>query len=244
MSITEINNNINHEILLSKRRAKREMTKKGFVNVDGNIMQYNPVSTTFIAVNNEDLIHYFNWIIGNHWQTLTPGNIIDYLKNELPKISKIELNQFNSYIQQSKVTINEELITDLLEKAIQENDIYKNTKVDFKGKLNLQSELTVLRNNDIYSDGKSALFKMEDGTFKAVKSDKVFELLRKTIGTEDTKLVLFYVKNQWKIYVKNLTNISRLYKLIKEKEVKEYTLKESEPGYKNVLSIIANYGGK
>lgn len=244
MAITEINNKINHDILLSKRRAKREMAKKGFVNVDGIIMQYNPMTSTFIAVDNEDVIQYFNWIIGTHWQTLNPGNIIEYLQKELPKITKNDLNRFTSYIEQSQVTINEELINDLMKKAIQDNELYKNTNGDFKGKLNLQAELTVLTNNDIYSDGNYRLFKFKDGNFKRVTADDVLELFRSTIGTEDTRLVLHYVKNHWRTYVDSLTDISVLYRLAKEKQFKEDTLKESEDGYNKVLSIISSYGGK
>ena len=101
-----------------------------------------------------------------------------------------------------------------MKEAIKDNDLYKNINADFKGKLNLQSELMVLRNNDIYSDGKFALFKLTDGAFERVTAKDVYHLLRNNIGTENTKLVLQYVKNHWWSYIDNLTNVKKLYNLL------------------------------
>ena len=244
MDITQINDSINHDILLSKRRAKREMTKKGFVTVDGNLMQYNPMMTKFIPVNNEDLIQYFNWIIGTSWQTLSPGNIIVYLKEQLPNFTEKDINNFTAYVEQSQLVIDEDLIQELMKKAIADNEVYKNTKADFKGKLNLQTELIVLRNNDIYSDGDWKLFKLEDGDFTRIKANGLLTLFRQTIGTENTKLVLQYVKNHWQSYVDSLTNVNKLTKLLMQKNRKENTLTECKPGYDEVMKIISNYGGK
>ena len=244
ITITDINDKIKHDITLAKRRAKREMTKKGFVNVDGTIMQYNPGVTGFIDVNNVEVVNYFNWIIGTSWQTLTPGNIIDYLKAELPKLTKKDISDFAAYVQQSQVVINEELIQDLMKEAIKDNDLYKNINADFKGKLNLQSELMVLRNNDIYSGGNMRLYHLKDGKFERFTAHDVLGLFRSTIGTENTKLVMQYVKNNFGTYSDNLTNVKVLLRLLKQKNKKESTLKSTEPGYNEVLSIIASYGGK
>lgn len=243
-AITQINDKINHDILLAKRRAKREMTKKGFVNVDGTIMQYNPMTTGFVEVNNLDAEDYFNWIIGTSWQTLMPGDIIKYLQSELPNLAPKDVEDFTKYITQSQVIINEEAIQDLTKKAIQDNELYKNTKADFKGKLNLQSELIVLRNNDIYTDGDFKLYRLKDGKFERYTIHDVLGLFRSAIGTEDTRLVMQYVKNHWKSYIDNLTNIKSLLFLLKQKEIKETTMQDAKPGFETVMQIIASYGGK
>ena len=244
MTIKEINNKITHDITLAKRRAKREMTKKGFVIVDDDIMQYNPMTTKFNKVNDEDAIQFFNWIIGTHWGTMSPGNIIDYLTEQLPKLTAIDVNEFVAYVEQSKVIIDEDLIQELMTKAIADNELFTNKDIDFKGKLNLQSELMILRNNNIYSDGDFALFKLTNGALERVTADNVYSLLREHIGTENTKLVLQYVKNHWRSYADSLTNVNKLYNLLKQKQLKEDTLTSCKPGYDNVMGIISNYGGK
>lgn len=243
-TITQINDKINHDITLAKRRAKREMTKKGFVNVDGTIMQYNPGAINFVKMDEMQVVDYFNSIIGTSWNTLTPGNIINYLQSELPNFTAKDVEDFTKYITQSQVVINEELIQDLTKKAIADNDLYKNTKADFKGKLNLQSELMVLRNNDIFTDGDFKLFRLKDGKFERYTIHDVLGLFRSTIGTENTKLVMQYVKNHWKSYIDSLTNVKSLLFLLHQKEIKETTMQEAEPGYNEVLKVIASYGGK
>ena len=69
---------------------------------------------------------------------MSPGNIIDYLKSELPKLTKDDVNNFIAYVQQSQITINEELINDLMKESIQNNELYKNTNVDFLRIVNTQ----------------------------------------------------------------------------------------------------------
>lgn len=244
MTLTDINNKITHDITLAKRRAKREMTKKGFVNVSGEIMQYNPMTTSFIKVSDKDTVMFFNWIIGTHWGTMNPGNIIDYLKEQLPNLAASDVNNFTSYVKQSQIVINENKIQELMTNAIADNEVFTNKDIDFKGKLNLQSELIILRNNNIFSDGDFLLFKLTDGEFKRVTADDVYQLLRKNIGTENTKLVLQYVKNHWRSYADSLTNISQLYNLLWEKQLKEDTLSQCKPGFDNVMGVISSYGGK
>ena len=53
-----------------------------------------------------------------------------------------------------------------------------------------------------------------------------------------------YVKNHWKSYIDNITNVKNLLFLLKQKEIKETTMQEAEPGYNEVLKVIASYGGK
>ena len=244
MTIKEINDKINHDITLAKRRAKREMTKKGFVNVDGMIHQYNPMTINFHPVKEADVVQYFNWIIGTSWGTLSPGNIIDYLKEQLPKITEIDINRFVTYVEQSQVIIDEKLIKELMTKAIADNEVFSNKDIDFKGKLNLQTELIILRNNNIFSDGDWKLYKLEDGEFKRIKVNEVFNLFRQTIGTENTKLVLQYVKNHWKTYADSLTNVKKLTMLLYQKNRKEDTMISCKQGYDNVMEVISSYGGK
>ena len=243
-TITQINDKINHDIKLSKRRAKREMTKKGFVNVDGTIMQYNPNNTTFITMDNDNVVTYFRWITGTLWGTGNSNSIINYLQSELPELTAKDVNDFTSYIRQSNIVINEELIQDLTKKAIADNEVYKNPNADFKGKLNLQSELMVLRNNDIFTDGDFKLYRLKDGKFERFTAHDVLGLFRSVIGTENTKLVMQYVKNHWSSYIDSLTDVKKLLFLLKQKNIKETTMQDAKPGFETVMQVIASYGGK
>lgn len=244
MTVKNINDKIIHDITLAKRRAKREMTKKGFVNIDGSINQYNPVTTSFLPVFDSDVVNHFNWITGTTWNTISDVGIVEYLQEQLPKLTTNDVRDFTSYIQQNKVVINEEAIQDLMTKAIKDNEVYTNPKADFKGKLNIQSELIILRNNNIYCDGNFRLFQLKDNEFTTYSNKDVLQLFRQTIGTEDTRLVMQYVKNHWRTYSDSLTNVSELLKLLNEKKLKEETLNTCKKGYDEVMSIISNYGGK
>ena len=245
--VQTIDDTITSKFEKDHKKAVKKMAKSGFVSVDGVICQYAPGNNTFAKIGAGYCNGVYNHILhslGNYWGILTMVDVTNLLKNELPNITENDAKDFKKYLEQSKVVINEKSIKDLMKKAIQDNDTFKNQDADLKGKLNLQSELMVLRNNDIYSDGDFNLFKLEDGKFKRYTANDVFTLFRSTIGTENTKLVLQYVKNHWRTYADSLTNVKLLVDKIKEKEFKETTLNMSEPGFKNVLEIISNYGGK
>ena len=245
IEVTAINDNITNNYDKDKKKTIRKMIKSGFVTVDEDICQYAP-NGVFNRVSDEYVTGIFNNIlssIGNHWNLLNQMQVIDLLQSELPNITEKDARDFGFYLEQSQVIINEELIQDLLKNAFNENKTLQRD-MDFKGKKDLVSQITVLRNNDIFTDNKRRLYKYKDGKFLRYTSNDILGVLNDAIATDDIYLVIGEIKNNFIHYNQNLTDITKLYELMRIKEYKEITLKECKPGFDKVMKIISKYGGK
>jgi len=241
MSIKEINEKLIKSVEKDKRKSVKQMTKNGFINADDTIMRYDPNLSSFVTCNDDTVKEEFFKQIPTTWNTISEQDLMGYIKDNLTHVALSDINDFTAYLKQEEIIINEELIEDLMKEAINDNKFFKNLKADFKGKLNIQSELTILHNNDVYTDGESRFFKLKDGEFQRYTIHDVLGLFRDTIGTSDTRLVLQYVKNKWSEYNKGLTNIKTLLALVNQKKKKETILKESQSGYDKIMQIITKY---
>ena len=245
IEITAINDNITNNYEKDKRKTIRKMIKSGFVTVDEDICQYAP-NGAFNRVSDEYVTTVFNNILtstGNYWNLLNQMQVMDLLYSELPNITFKDAEDFGFYLEQSQVIVNEELIQDLLKNAFNENKTLQRD-MDFKGKKDLVSQITVLRNNDIFTDNKRRLYKYKDGKFLRYTSNDILGVLNTAMATDDSYLVIGEIKNNFIHYNQNLTDITKLYELMRIKEYKEVTLKECKPGFDKVMKIISNYGGK
>ena len=245
IAITTINDNITNIYDRDKKKTIRKMIKSGFLTIDGNICQYNP-NGTFTRLTDDYVTGVYGNIItsnGNYWDLINQMQVIELLQNELPSITKIDADNFKNYVEQSQVIINEELIQDLLKDALNENKELKRD-IDFTGKKDLVSQITVLRNNDIFTDNQRRLFKYKDGKFLRYTSNDIIGVLNDVIGTDDSYFVIGEVKNNFIHYNQNLTDVTKLVELMRIKELKESTLKNCKPGFDKVMKIISKYGGK
>lgn len=242
MEITTINDNILKEIRKNKRRAVRQFKKGGYITIDGVINQYNPITCVFIPIADHTLVSDFKQLMGNTWNTISNIQIIDLLQNELPKLTESNVVDFKLYNEQSQVIINEELLQDLLKAALTENKQFQRD-MDFKGRKDLISQITVLRNNNIFTDNKRRLFKFKDGEFLRYTSNDIVGILNADMGTDDNHFALPQVKNHFKDYSDNLTDVTNLIKLMNAKRYKELTLKDCKPGFDEVLKIVSKFGG-
>ena len=181
---------------------------------------------------------------GNYWNLLNPGEIIDLLQNVLPKVNQQDANDFVKYNEQSQVIINEELIQDLTKDAIDENKQLQRLDIDFTGKKDLISQITVLRNNDIFTDNQRRLYCFKDGKFLRYTSHDILGLLNSAISTSDKYFTIQEVKNHFQDYSDNLTDVTKLIELLRIKQYKEDILTDCKPGFENILKVISKYGGK
>ena len=240
--IESINDKLIDKYNKDKRKAIRILTKSGFVNVDGKLNLYDPNSSKFIEVKDSFIETKFIEILnnnGNYWDILLPYAPYESLLNELPLITKTDVLDFTLYLQWVNTPIDDDLIQELMDKAIADNNSLKSDN-DFKGKYDLVSQMLILRNNDVFSNGK-VLLKLEDGNFTVFKSDKVMELLNKEIVGNGKNIPLQLVKNNYRSYVDNLTDIKQLSKLTQMRDKKASILSETKPGYEKVLKVISKY---
>ena len=244
--VKTINDNIITNFEKDHKKIIRRMAKSGFVSVDGVICQYSPGNNRFIKIS----AGYYNGVyhdilhsLGNYWGILTMVDVGELLKKELPNITEKDANDFKLYSEQSQVIINEELIQDLLKDALNENKELKRD-MDFTGKKDLVSQITVLRNNDIFTDNRRRLYKFKDGKFLRYNSNDIQGVLSKDIPTDDFYFVIGRVKNNFENYADNLTDVTKLIELMRIKQYKIDTMADCKPGFDKVMKIISKYGGK
>ena len=244
IDVKTINDNLVISVEKDSKRAVRKMSKQGLVTIDGVINQYNPSMVKFTPANENEILNQFYKLMDHTWGLLSPQQILQQVKMGLPSITTKDANDFARYQEQSQVVINEELIQDLLKEAIQDNKQLQNLNVDFKGKKDLVSQITVLRNNDIFTDNKRRLFKLKDGEFLRCASNDIMGILNTDIAADDISFNIHEVKNNFHTYNENLTDITKVHKLLKIKQHKIDVMTECKPGFEKVLKIIAKYGGK
>ena len=238
--VTAINDNLLNNFEKDKKKAVRNLTKMGYISIDGTISQYYPSLSSFRECTANEVERDFYRVMGNSWGLISSNNLSEMLKSELPNITKSEINNFKSYEKQSRIIINEELIQDELKKALKENEDLKNPKKKKKTNRDIISQLLILRNNDIFMS-KAKLYKYKDGKFLRYTSNDITGLFNSTIKDKDFKIIVQQVKNNWKVYCDSLTDITLLLKLLNEKLYKENTMKECKKDYENVLKLISKY---
>ena len=226
---------------VNKSELIEDMSKNGFVSVDGTIKQYVPGMYTFIPINDSELKRYINQSIKNRWSSISDNRIIINLKEELPQLTESEILHFNAYIKQYQVEINEDEINQELTEAINKNNQLQNFDIDFKGNKDILNQLIILRNNNIFTADINRLFKFKNGKFERFTSNDVMGLLNDKIATDEIYFRPQEIKNNWNIYVDSLTDVTKVKKQLRQKEKKETTLKEYESEYKEVLKVIKTY---
>jgi len=239
MSIKEINDKIFTNYNKDQKKAVRSITKNGFVNVDGTFKQYNPKAKEFVNVTNDYLLQVLFNSMGNNWSFVSENERLEVLKNELPNLTTKDVEDFKTYLQWIDVQIDSALIKELMDNAIAENETFK-TDQEFKGKYDLISQMLILRNNDIFTNG-NFLLKLEDGKFKVVQSDYIRELLNDIIASPGDNIHLQWVKNNFRNYLDNLTDISELYELLLERDKRAKMITESKPGFEKCLKVVSKY---
>lgn len=237
--IETINDKIITNYDKDQKKAIRSITKNGFVNVDGKFMQYNPKLNEFVPITNEYILKVLFNSMGNNWGFVSSNELIEVLKNDLPNITAKDIEDFKLYVQWVNIQIDNDLIQELLDKAIKDNNSFKSNN-DLKGKYDLITQMMVLRNNDVFSNG-NYLFKFKDDNFKIIKSNDVRDLLNDTIVVNDDNIQLQLIKNNYKSYLNNLTDIKELLELIRKRDEKARILSNTEQGFKEVMKIINKY---
>ena len=116
----------------NKQELTTEMSKNGFVSVDGIIQQYNPVSHNFVDVTDDVLLQHINSCIKNRWSFLSDNQIKLHLQESLPQLSAEEIMHFNKYMTQYQVEINTDLLEDGLKEILPEYDQYNNIEVKIR----------------------------------------------------------------------------------------------------------------
>lgn len=244
IEVKTINDNLITSVEKDSNKAVRKMSKKGLVTIDGAINQYNPGMARFTPANENEILNQFYNLIDHTWGLLSPQQILQQVKMGLPNITEKDANDFVKYNEQSQVIINEELIQDLLTNAINENKELQRLNDNFKGKKDIVSQITVLRNNDIFTDNKRRLFKLKDGEFLRYASNDIMGVLNTNIAADDIYFNIHEVKKNFITYNENLTDITKVYESMRIKQYKEKTLTNCKPGFEKVLKIISKYGGK
>lgn len=237
--VNQINETILNNLEKDKKKVSRKLTKMGFVNVDGNINRYSPLQSGFIPVSNEDIMKEFTMLLDNTWAVVNGAVIKDSLTDMLPRLTAKDVQDFKMYNQWVNVHIDTELIKELMDNAMKDNASFKGGN-DFKGKYNLVSQILILRKNNIFSNGK-VLFKLEDGKFIVIKANGVRELLNSEIVVTGDNIPLQLVKNNFRSYLDNLTDVKELVELMAKRDKKTSILSKTKPGYEKVLKIISKY---
>lgn len=238
LEVLTISNNILDTFGKDKKKLVRQLSKMGFVVVDDVIQQYNPVTHNFGSIDDNEIMQYVNKHISNKWG-MNNSAFISMLKNELPRFHLTEISNYRTYVQQSQIIINEDLIESELKRVLSENKELQRLDTDFKGKTNLESQLSILRNHNVFSVPKRArLFRYKDNEFQRYTSHDVVGLFNDVIAIDDIIFNTHAIKNNWRIYVDNLTDVSKLVRELKTKQKKESLMNSYESDYQNVLKYI------
>ena len=136
-----------------KKQLIDDFKLNGFVNVDGVLQQYNPVTYSYNTISDAELKQYITKSIQNKWSIISDNQLIKLLEKELPYLKQSEVNNYSNYIKQHKISINEAELEMQISDAINENKETQNLNANVKGRKNLMNELQVLRNENIFVTG-------------------------------------------------------------------------------------------
>ena len=223
-----------------KKQLIDDFKLNGFVNVDGALQQYNPVTYSYNPISDVELKQYINKSIQNKWSILSDNQLIKLLENELPYLKQSEVNNYSNYIQQHKISINDAELEQQISDAINENKETQNLKMKSKGKKNLMVELQLLRNNNIFV-AKRNLYQYRDGSFNRFTSADVMKLFNTEIGNKEIHFVPQEIKNNWSNFTSNLIDITPVINTLKIKQKRDDTLSICENDYKKVVKIVKQY---
>lgn len=224
-----------------KKQLIDDFKLNGFVNVDGVLQQYNPVTYSYNIISDVELKQYINKSIQNKWSILSDNQLIKLLENELPYLTQAEINHYRQYINQYKINIDEAELETRISDAINENKELQNFELDVKGKKNLLTQLQVLRNENVFVTKKYHLYQYDNGIFNRVRSSDLLKLFNNKIGNDVVQFNMQEIKNNWSNFSSNLVDITKIIVMLNSKEKKENTLRLCEDDYKKVLKIVKQY---
>lgn len=228
-----------------KKQLIDDFKLNGFVNVDGALQQYNPVTYSYNPISDVELKQYINKSIQNKWSILSDNQLIKLLENELPYLKQSEVNNYSNYIQQHKISINDAELEQQISDAINENKETQNLNANVKGRKNLMNELQVLRNENIFVTGVNGkvrvLYQYKEGIFHKITSADLVSIFNDKIGNEEIHYIPQEIKNRWKILTDNLIDITPIIETLRIKQKRDDTLSICENDYKKVVKIVKQY---
>ena len=225
-----------------KQELSKEMSKNGFVCVDGIISQYNPVSYDFVNVKDDVFKPFIYSCIKNKWAFLTDDNIISYLKESLPQLTAVEVLHFKEYITQYQVEINTTILEDGLKEALKEYDQYSKLDVKIKDGRDVASQLIIMKQNHIFANLQSRyLFKYKDGDFQIYNLNDLMGLFNSYLANKDIRIKPSDLQRNRKTYLESLTDIRYIMVEVKKNQLREDTLERYADDYKKILKLIKGY---
>ena len=225
-----------------KQELSKEMSKNGFVCVDGIISQYNPVSYDFVNVKDDVFKPFIDSCIKNKWSFLSDDNIISYLKESLPQLTAVEVMHFKEYVTQYQTEINTTILEDGLKEALKEYDQYSKLDVKIKDGRDIANQLIIMKQNHIFVNLHSRyLFKYKDGKFQIYNLNDLMGLFNTYLADEDIRIKPSDVQRNRRTYLESLTDIQYIMKEYRKNETREDTLKNYADDYKKILKLIKEY---
>ena len=240
MEITEINDNITSNVGKEVKKAVRQMGKTGYINADGNIYKYIPRTSTFQPVDPNQTVQKFYDFYTPRWDVVSDVRILETIKANLPAISVSDIEEFNLYCRFAQIPVNENFIDKAIKTALEDNNSYKNIEADFTGKYDIASQLLILRNNDVFSNNMF-LFQYSDGSFNRLSNEDILNIFIKEMGNSNKELTLLFVKKNFKLYLRELTQCAELLNQSIEKDKKYRIMKENQKGFDKVMKIVSKY---
>jgi hypothetical protein len=226
----------------NRKELSKEMSKNGFVSVDGIIRQYNPVSYDFVDVTNDVLMQHINSCIKNRWSFISDNQIINALKEELPQLTAVEVDNFKAYMEQYQMEINTDILEDGLKEVLQEYEQYNGLEVKIKNGRDVTNQLIIMKQNHIFANLQSRyLFKYKDGKFQIYNLNDLMGLFNTYLANEDVRIKPSDVQRNRKTYLESLTDIQYIMKEYRKNETREDTLKAYAEDYKKVLKLLKEY---
>ena len=219
-----------------------EMAKNGYVNVDGIMKQYNPMTFTFVDVNDNELKQYIDYSIPNKWALFTAKSIKDSFLEQLPQLSEKEILNFTAYMKAYQTVINDNLIKTGIDTALKDYKQYDGLEVKINNGHDITNQLIVMKQNRIFTDMKlHKLFKFRAGQFQIYNLNDVLGLFRTHLAAEDVQMKTSDVQRNFRTYLTSLTDIHKIRVELRQKEKKETTLRNYESDYKTVLKLLKEY---
>ena len=226
----------------NRKELSKEMSKNGFVSVDGIIRQYNPISYDFVNVTDDVLNTHINNCIKNRWTFLSDNQIINALKEELPQLTAAEVKNFKAYMEQYQVEINTDILEAGLKEVLQEYEQYNSLEVKIKDGRDVTNQLIIMKQNRIFANLQSRyLFKYKDGKFQIYNLNDLMGLFNTYLADEDIRIKPSDVQRNRRTYLESLTDVQYIMKEYRKNETRENTLKEYAEDYKKVLKLLKEY---